>query len=118
VPAHAGLGLDDGQVARSVIQGSRNPNPKSAISGSEPWSPRRSLQDFELVAQGEVFEGELPPGTERGGECKKKDFERRGMLCSSRRNRNGCKVDGVFGTDKPPTRTKQHPEQNIHIKQP
>jgi hypothetical protein len=50
-----------------------------------------------LVTQGTVFEGELTPGAERGGECKKKDFEHRGMLCSALGNRNGDKADGIFG---------------------
>jgi hypothetical protein len=96
VPADDGLVLDDGQVTLPVAQGPRDPDSKRAISGPELWSPRRSLHNFELVAQGEVFEGDLLPGAEGCGECKKDDFKLRGMLCSPSGNRNGGKADGVF----------------------
>ena len=70
----------------------------AAVCGREPWPLRIALQNLELVAQGEVLEGELPLGAERGGECKQDDFEHRGMLCSASGNRNGDKADGVSGT--------------------
>jgi hypothetical protein len=51
-----------------------------------------------LVAQGEVLEGELPPGAERGGECQLEEFEHRRMLCLCHGNRKGRKADGVLGS--------------------
>lgn len=59
-----------------------------------------ALQNFGLVAQDEVLDGQLLPGAERGGERKKDDFEHPGMLCSPLSNRNGDKADGVFGSDR------------------
>jgi hypothetical protein len=49
---------------------------------------------------GELLEGDLPPGPERGDQCQESGFEhRRGMLCLAPGNRNGEKADGVFGRD-------------------
>jgi hypothetical protein len=58
------------------------------------------LQNFELVAQGEVLKGELPSRAKTTNERKKEDFEHPGMLCSVYGNRNGGNADGVFGRDR------------------
>ena len=97
MPADDGLGLDDGQVVDPVTQESRYPDPKCTFSGPARRPPGSALQNFDLVAQGEVLEGELQPGAEAGGDRKKDDLEHRGMLCSAPGNRNGRKAGGDFG---------------------
>jgi hypothetical protein len=62
MPADDGIRLDHNQMPPPVPAEPGEEDPESPICGSEPRSPGRSLQDFDLVPQGEVLEGQLVAG--------------------------------------------------------
>ena len=61
-PADDGIRLDDKQMAPPVAADPGQEDPQSAIRCPQPRSSGCSLQDFDLVSQGEVLEGQLVAG--------------------------------------------------------
>jgi hypothetical protein len=62
MPTDDGIRLDDKQMAPPVRADPGEKNPESPIRGPQPRSPGCSLQNFDLVPQGEVLEGQLLAG--------------------------------------------------------
>lgn len=64
MPADDGIRLDDNQMPSPVTTDPGQDDSQSPIRGPQPRSSGRSLQDFDLVAQGEVLEGQLLTGAQ------------------------------------------------------
>ena len=59
LPAQDGVGRDDDQRLPPAAPHFGQAGPKQPVRRTELWAGRRSLVDGELLAQGQVFEGEL-----------------------------------------------------------
>ena len=64
VPADDCVRLDDKQMATPLVADPAEQDPERAIGGSEARSTGRTLQDRDLVPQGEVLEGQLLSGAQ------------------------------------------------------
>jgi hypothetical protein len=64
MPADDGIRLDDNQMPSPVAADPGQDDPQSPIRGPQPRSSGCSLQDFDLVPQGEVLEGQLLAGAQ------------------------------------------------------
>jgi hypothetical protein len=62
MPTDDGIRLEDNQMAPPVAADPVEKDPKRTVCSSEPRSSGRSLQDFDLVSQGEVLDGQLSAG--------------------------------------------------------
>ena len=62
MPSDDRIGLDDGQVAAPTGKDTRQNSPESSIRWLQSWPFGVSLKDLELMAQGDVLEGELISG--------------------------------------------------------
>ena len=68
MPANDGLGLDDHQRPLPIRPATPKDSPESSIEiGKRRPTLRGALRNRELMAQGQVLEGELAPGLE--GSC-------------------------------------------------
>jgi hypothetical protein len=100
MPADDGTGLDKGKVTTPIGGNLGESCPKCPIRWPESRSLGCPLKHIELMAKGEVFEGELSAGSEGGLKCEKDDFEHPNMLDPSQRNSNDTNPDGLFRRDR------------------
>jgi len=82
LPAQDGIGRDDDQHAPPASPDSGQAGPEQAVGRAEPRAGRCALVDGELLAQGQVLEGELAMAAEEDGE---EPEQVRYCRCSSRR---------------------------------
>ena len=68
LPAQDGVGRDDDQSLPPAGPDSGQPDPEQAVGRAELRPGRRSLVDGELLAQGQVLEGELAVAADEEGE--------------------------------------------------
>ncbi len=100
MPADDGIGLDKGKVTTPIGENLGESCPKCPIRWPESRSLGCPLKHIELMAKGDVFQGELSAGSEGGLKCVKDDFEHSNMLDPSQRNSNDTNPDGLFGRDR------------------
>jgi hypothetical protein len=75
VPADDSVWLDDGQVTAPIRENVRQYSPLGSIRRPKPGPLGVSLQDLELMAKGDVLEGELAMGSKRRCEHEQDVFE-------------------------------------------
>ena len=97
MPADDGVGLDDGKVPSPIGEKTGENGPKCPVRRPELGTLGVSLQNLELMAEGDVLKEELAAGSEDGGSRVQDDFKHPFMLYSDLRNRNDTKADGIFG---------------------
>ena len=68
LPSQDGVGRDDDQCLSPTGPDSGQADPEQTIHRVEPWPGRRSLIDGELLAQGQVLEGEPAVAADEEGE--------------------------------------------------
>ena len=78
MPPDDGLGLDQCQRLLPISPVSRQENPKGSISIREVGPFCVSFQDFELMPEREVFQGQYPAGPQRGEQRAEQDEYHRG----------------------------------------
>ena len=76
LPSQDGVGRHDDESLPPAGPDSGQPDPEEAIDRAEPRPGHRSLVDGELLAQGQVLEGELAVAADEEGE-EPKQVERR-----------------------------------------
>ena len=103
LPAQDSVGRDDDQRLPPTGPDSGQAGPEQAVSRAELWAGQRSLVDGELLAQGQVLEGELAVAADEKGEEpeeveQESDHEPR--LWLDRPDRSTiCGPDGVLAKD-------------------
>ena len=107
LPPQDGVGSHDHEGLPPAGPDSGQPDPEEAIRRAESGPGHRSLVDGELLAQGQVLEGELAVAAEEEGEepkqVEQEGDHRAGIVVRIRADRSTtCPPDGVLARDSNP----------------
>ncbi len=75
MPPDDGLRLDEDEAGTPVRPEPRQASPEESIATAEPGSIDTSLQNGELLPEGEIFESQLRTVREEGAEDQENDSE-------------------------------------------